>query len=179
MQPARLLYQDGFDFRPCGNSGCIGNHRPRITDTTESPWRRLLTVPFHVIIPPEKRDPNLRYKTLQEKPGILNRAIAGWQRAAHQAGLSWVPPKSPLLIKLPKESDAVMQWLENRCKKTPDGNFKHYSEATPRFCLRELQVLDKFQWTHGLNETNFRREMEKLGFTKERLGKSQRSTTWD
>lgn len=175
MQPARLLYQDGFDFKPCGKLWMHGNHRPRITDTTESIWRRLLTVPFHVIIPPEKRDPNLRYKTLQEKPGILNRAIAGWQRCSSSRSFM-VPAKVAAANKeYRKESDAVMQWLENRCKKTPDGNFKHYSEATPCFLAYESYK----SWTNSngrmaLNETNFRREMEKLGFTKERLGKSQK-----
>src|SRR5262249_49340328 len=53
------------------------NHEPCITDTSEGMWRRVHRVNFDVIVPPEKRDPQLVPKLIAEASGILNWCLEG------------------------------------------------------------------------------------------------------
>ncbi|MFX8999958.1 hypothetical protein ABTN27_21770, partial [Acinetobacter baumannii] len=55
----------------------FGNHRPRITDSGESMWRRLRAIPFNVVIPEDERDTQLEQKLMAELPGIMAWAVDG------------------------------------------------------------------------------------------------------
>lgn len=55
-------YEHGFEFTPTHKLWLSGNHKPLITDTTQSIWRRVKLINFPVTIPEDKRDKNLRDK---------------------------------------------------------------------------------------------------------------------
>lgn len=76
-------HEHAFEFEPTHKIWLSGNHKPIITDTTYSIWRRFRLIPFTVTIPEEEKDPNLSYKLEKELPGILAWAVKGcleWQR---------------------------------------------------------------------------------------------------
>ncbi|POZ58448.1 DNA primase/helicase, phage-associated [Dehalococcoides mccartyi] len=80
---ARRLYEHDVEFAPTHKLWLFGNHKPVITDTTLSIWRRVKLLPFTVTIPSEKVDPDLALKLEAELPGILTWAVNGcleWQR---------------------------------------------------------------------------------------------------
>jgi putative DNA primase/helicase len=80
---ARRLYEHDVEFEPTHKLWLFGNHKPIITDTTLSIWRRVKLIPFTVTIPSEKIDPDLTSKLEAELPGILAWAVSGcleWQR---------------------------------------------------------------------------------------------------
>lgn len=80
----RLLYQEGFQFRPTCSLWMYGNHKPDICGTDYGIWRRVQMVPFTATITAEEIDKNLPAKLCAELPGILNWAIAGlrkWETA--------------------------------------------------------------------------------------------------
>jgi putative DNA primase/helicase len=74
---ARHLNEGFFEFRPTFKLVMLGNHRPRVDGTDEGFWRRVLLVPWLVIIPEAERDPYLVDKLKGEQSGILNRMLDG------------------------------------------------------------------------------------------------------
>jgi putative DNA primase/helicase len=56
------------------------NNRPRFRDRSAGLWRRMILVPFRVMIPSDRQDPQLKEKLKQELPGILLWALEGLQR---------------------------------------------------------------------------------------------------
>jgi P4 family phage/plasmid primase-like protien len=55
----------------------LTNHMPVIKDTTHAMLRRLLKIPFNVIIPPHKRIDKYEERLYTEAPGILNWLLDG------------------------------------------------------------------------------------------------------
>jgi putative DNA primase/helicase len=75
-------YEHQFEFMPTHKIWLSGNHKPVITDTTYSIWRRFKLIPFTVTISDKERDNNLPQKLEKELPGILAWAVRGcldWQ----------------------------------------------------------------------------------------------------
>lgn len=74
---ARLMRQDYFEFARTHKMILVTNNRPSIKEDTEAAWRRLRLVPFHVVIPKDKRDADLMRKLSGEKSGILAWLVRG------------------------------------------------------------------------------------------------------
>jgi len=78
----RRLYEHEVEYLPAYKIWISGNHKPVVTDTTLSIWRRLKLIPFTVTIPPHEIDLNLPIKLESELSGILAWAVRGcltWQ----------------------------------------------------------------------------------------------------
>ncbi|MFH0768304.1 MAG: phage/plasmid primase, P4 family [Chloroflexota bacterium] len=76
-------YEHEIEFQPVHKIWLVGNHKPVITDTTLSIWRRVKLVPFIVTIANREIDPDLPAKLESELSGILSWAVRGcleWQR---------------------------------------------------------------------------------------------------
>jgi P4 family phage/plasmid primase-like protien len=56
------------------------NSRPKFLDSSEGLWRRLVAIPFRVVIPEAEQDKHIASKLLEELPGIFNWALIGLQR---------------------------------------------------------------------------------------------------
>ena len=70
---ARRLYCEPFDFTPEFKLFLSANHRPTVRSNGHALWRRLLLIPFTVVIPREEWIDELKEKLFkQEAPGILN-----------------------------------------------------------------------------------------------------------
>jgi putative DNA primase/helicase len=79
---ARFMRQDFFEFSPTHKLILMTNHKPRIRGTDVGIWRRIMLVPFPVVIPEAERDPALPERIATETPGILAWAVRGcleWQ----------------------------------------------------------------------------------------------------
>ena len=103
---ARYLYKEFFEFRPECKIFLITNYTPTIKGSDEGIWRRIILIPFEVMIPEEERDKRLPEKLRAELPGILTWAVEGclaWQRE----GLN-----PPAKVRAATESyRAEMDWL--------------------------------------------------------------------
>lgn len=75
----RTLNKDFFEFRPQFKLVLAFNNRPSIRGGDHGIWRRLMMVPFEVVIPKEQQDPHLKDKLLEEKSGILNWMLDGYR----------------------------------------------------------------------------------------------------
>jgi len=80
---ARYMHQEFFEFKPQFKIWMSGNHRPNIRGTDDAIWRRVVPIPFQVVIPPEERNPELQEEFWAEREGILGLLIDGckvWRR---------------------------------------------------------------------------------------------------
>ncbi len=76
-------YEHEVEFQPVHKIWLVGNHKPVITDTTLSIWRRVKLIPFNVTVANKEIDTALPAKLESELPGILAWAVRGcleWQR---------------------------------------------------------------------------------------------------
>ena len=64
--------KEDISFQPSHKLVMVGNHQPEIHDMSHGMWRRMLLIPFDVIVPDNKRDPYLLEKLKIEVSGILN-----------------------------------------------------------------------------------------------------------
>ncbi len=111
---ARFMHKDFFEFEPTHKLVLITNHKPRIKGTDEGIWRRVLLVPWTVVIPESQRDTKLKAKLRAEAPGILKWIVDGclaWQRE----GLN--PPEAvrAATAQFRGESDTIGRFLSQRC----------------------------------------------------------------
>lgn len=73
----RFMREDFVEFPRTHKMVLVTNNRPAIIEDSEAVWRRVLLVPFNVVIPPEERDPALLEKLRDELPGILAWMVRG------------------------------------------------------------------------------------------------------
>jgi putative DNA primase/helicase len=75
---ARHLWaRDYFKFTPQFKLSISGNYDPKVAGTDGGIWRRVTKLPWEVVVPEEKRDPQLGAKLRAESSGILNRLLDG------------------------------------------------------------------------------------------------------
>ncbi|MGA8150447.1 MAG: phage/plasmid primase, P4 family [Terriglobales bacterium] len=112
---ARFIGCDFFTFVPQFKLVIAANNRPALRGVDESIVRRLILVPFNVVIPPVERDLELPNKLRLEAGGILAWAIQGclaWQ----QKGL--MPPERARTASADylAEENSIGRWIEERCE---------------------------------------------------------------
>jgi putative DNA primase/helicase len=126
---ARFMRQDFFDYVPTFKLFICGNHKPRLSNVDEAIRRRLLLVPFTVLIPLAERDQQLPEKLWSERRAILRWCMDGcleWRRI----GLA-----PPAIVRDATEAyfaeqDTLQQWLDE-C--TEDGGEFAFTRTTELF----------------------------------------------
>ena len=73
----RFLYQEEFEYMPQYKVILSTNHEPQIKGADHGIWRRIVFVPFNIIIAPADQDKDLRLKLEKEKEGILQWMVEG------------------------------------------------------------------------------------------------------
>lgn len=117
MMSARPPYaRDSIKFYPVGKIWLAVNHLPKIYDTTNSCWRRLLRIPFLYTVPPDRLIKDFSKKLLREEsPGILNWMVDGcylWQKE----GLEPIPSiVMDATNEYRLESTPVKRFISERC----------------------------------------------------------------
>jgi putative DNA primase/helicase len=111
-------YEHEIEYQPTHKLWLVGNHKPIITDTTLSIWRRMKLIPFTVTIPDKEIDPDLPSKLEEELPGILTWAVKGcldWQ----QHGLNEPDAVTTATASYRHEQDILGDFIEDCCVLEP------------------------------------------------------------
>lgn len=112
---ARFLHREFFTYQPRFKIILVSNHRPIIKGTDRGIWRRVVLMPFDVIVPEDQKDKRLAEKLVAEMPGILAWAVAGFH-AWREQGLGDLPlAMREATAQYRKESDTLGMWIEDRC----------------------------------------------------------------
>ena len=109
---ARFLHKEFFTYNPHFKLWLAVNSLPKTEDFSDGFWRRVRVIPFEVQFKGDGEDKDLTSKLMNELPGIMNWAIAGykeWQKI----GLS--PPDKVIQAThdYQVESDIVAEFVEN------------------------------------------------------------------
>jgi len=122
-------YEHEIEFQPVHKIWLVGNHKPVITDTTLSIWRRMKLIPFPVTIGNKEIDPELPAKLEVELPGILSWAVKGcleWQKHGLQEPKAITNATSDYR----HEQDILGDFIDDCCLLKPTGAVsKHEMKA--------------------------------------------------
>lgn len=75
---AKLLYRNPIEFDPSHTLFMLTNHLPQVRGDDPAVWRRLMTVPFDVVVPPDRRDGELPEKLKANGDAVLAWLWHGW-----------------------------------------------------------------------------------------------------
>jgi putative DNA primase/helicase len=75
---AKLLYRNPIEFDPTHTLVMLTNHLPQVRGDDPAVWRRILAVPFDVVVPPERRDGELPEKLKADGEAVLAWLWNGW-----------------------------------------------------------------------------------------------------
>lgn len=75
---ANYMHKNPITFDPSHTLVMLTNHLPAVSGDDPAVWRRILVVPFDVVIPEDQRDGELPERLKQAAPAVLAWAYAGW-----------------------------------------------------------------------------------------------------
>jgi putative DNA primase/helicase len=156
---ARFLFREWFEFVPNFKLWIYANHRPQIRGTDEGIWRRIMLVPFEVVIPPEQRDGCLPDALRAESPGILAWLVRGcieWQRG----GLRPPPAVLAATQQYRAESNDVARFVDECCVRAD------YAKAGAAELFAAFQRWSREQGSdqQPLTQKSFGERLAALGF---------------
>jgi len=109
---------EAVTFMPTHKLCLAGNHRPIVTDTSHSMWRRQMLISFDQVIETDQQDKMLSSKLKQEGSGVLNWLLAGLQDY-RQDGLQIPKSVKVAVASYQSESDTLGIFIEDYYKPDP------------------------------------------------------------
>lgn len=160
----RRLHKEFHDVRVSFKMVLSFNNKPSVRDTTESIWRRILLVPWDVVIPPDERRPDLaRHLYETEAAGILNWLLDGY--------LDWVesglrPPEEVVAAteEYRAESDPIAAFLADGCER------REGATAQAATLYQGYVIWCKRNGAEPVSSTRFGRLLSAKGIHKDKQG---------
>lgn len=170
---ARLLYRNPIEFDPSHTLVMLTNHLPQVRGDDPATWRRILAVPFDVVVPPERRNGELPEWLCADSDAVLAWLWAGWLDYQKQ-GLAPPAPVLEATKRYREASDLLARFL------APESG-QVVIAASGRVPSAELYARFK-QWAKAegedveLSNRAFTEQMEKHGH---RRRQTRRFAVWD
>lgn len=108
---ARRMRQDFFEFDPSHTIIMVTNHKPVVSGDDPAMWRRIIVVPFDVVV--DTPDPRLPERLALELPAVLAWAYEGY-RAYEQHGLDAPEKVQQRTDAFRSESDTLGRFLDEK-----------------------------------------------------------------
>jgi len=130
-------YEHPFSFRNKAKLIFSFNALPPSNDTTDAFFRRLLIIPFNKQIPEERQNKELSHKLLQEKSGIFNWMVKGWQRLQEQGRFNDAVFLHEAIKDYRKANNSVLSFVEDACELAVGHRIRkgNLYEAYKKFCF--------------------------------------------
>jgi putative DNA primase/helicase len=120
---ARRMREDFWEFDATHHAWLAANHKPVIHGTDHAIWRRIILIPFDVVIQGAEKDKDLPQKLSEEFPGILAWAVRGCQMWQEE-GLNPPPQVLAAVQSYREEMDSLGEFLEERCVLRPGAQVR-------------------------------------------------------
>ena len=117
-------YEHQVEFIPTHKVWIAGNHKPQITDSTLSIWRRVKLIPFTYTVPASQVDATLPQRLEAELSGILRWAVDGC-REWHNDGLREPRIVTDATAAYRRDEDALGDFIAERCLLRPSATVTH------------------------------------------------------
>jgi putative DNA primase/helicase len=108
-------YRDPIDTYPTARLVFCTNDLPYISDKSDATWRRMILLPFNVVIPSDKQDKNLLAKLKSELSGIFNWALEGCRTLSDRMCFPEAPAVQKAIEEYKVEVSPVRQWVNEMC----------------------------------------------------------------
>lgn len=134
-------YHDARQTDDYGKFIMATNNMPKAEDTFAF-FRRMIIMPFEVVIPDSEKDTHLIDKLKEELPGILNWALAAFPGLVERNEFTESELCNQALKRYKGQADSVLLFIEQMCQKSADATrgdylYTHYQN----FC--QFMRLDK------------------------------------
>jgi len=160
---ANLMHKNPITFDPSHTLIMLTNHLPKVSGDDPAVWRRILVVPFDVVIPESERDGELPDRLRLASSEVLAWAIGGW-RDYQEQGLN--PPKAVRVRTQAYQaaSDALARFLDERVMVNANAfeKAREMFAAWTKWCLSNGEPPG--------SEVEFAASMDLRGYTKKRTG---------
>jgi putative DNA primase/helicase len=112
----KFMRQDSFNYRPKFKVWIRTNHKPRVNETTDPIWRRIVLIPFLHQIPEEKirTRQEVDYDIMAEAPGVLAWAVRG-ARQYLENGLQMPDIVNEAVDRYRTENDPIGMFIREQC----------------------------------------------------------------
>lgn len=118
---ANLMHRDPITFDPSHTLVMLTNHLPKVSGDDPAVWRRILVIPFDVVIPPDERDPGLKARFEACADEILMWLLEGWIDYSRRGGLDIPEVVRERTRKYQADSDVLARFLDERVYITKAG----------------------------------------------------------
>lgn len=122
---ASFKHKDGFDFVPFCKLVFAVNKMPKVLDSTDGLYRRLLPIWFkrQFLAGDPDRDPHLEQKLLLELPGIFGWSLVGLQRLRERGAFNMeVEETKKLLTEYRRQNSPVFTFVQDCCVLDNENN---------------------------------------------------------
>ncbi len=165
---ANYMHKNPITFDPSHTLVMLTNHLPAVSGDDPAVWRRILVVPFDVVIPEEERDPELPARLKQATAAVLAWAYAGWLDYQKQ-GLN--PPEAVRVRteQYRTDSDTLGRFLAERTIPGPHGyvRARELYSAWSGWChdagIKADEVGSEVAFAASMKARGFEKKARKIG----------------
>lgn len=163
---ANLMHRNPISFDPSHTLIMLTNHLPAVSGDDPAVWRRILVVPFDVVIPEDERDAELPRKLRDAAPAVLTWVYQGWLDYQQQ-GLAPPAAVRARTHQYQLDSDVLGRFMAERVLENPHGHVRarELFAAWSGWCAENREDAG--------SEVEFARSMAARGYEKRRAAGGQ------
>lgn len=166
---ARNLYSPPVTWKPSHQLLYVTNALPVVKGDDPAVWRRVRIIPFDVVVPPERRDPQLPDKLRGQADAILTWAVEGLFQYNAIGGMDEPPSVLRATDGYRSESDPVARFVADECDTNP------HVHATTRELFNAWESWRHRDGAEQISEKAFSGHLQRLGYES---GRTKAGTTW-
>ncbi|MEV7032727.1 phage/plasmid primase, P4 family [Streptomyces sp. NPDC093272] len=165
---ANYMHKNPITFDPSHTLVMLTNHLPAVSGDDPAVWRRILVVPFDVVIPEEERDGDLPERLKRAAPAVLGWVYAGWL-SYQQQGLN---PPDAVRVRTEQyraDSDTLGRFLGEKTITNPHGvvRARELFQAWSKWChdvgLKADEVGSEVAFAASMKARGFEKKARKIG----------------
>jgi putative DNA primase/helicase len=156
------LYENKRLMTNYGKPVFLANTLPRVKDSSEGYFRRLILVPFNQTIPHAERDEGLKRKIIAtEMPGVFNWVLTGLRRVWANKDFTKAKAVEDAVAEYREKSDTVLGFInENAVEPCPDN-----PRPLKEWYAQYLQYCTEVGHRHTVTRNQFSDRLRKHGIT--------------
>lgn len=165
---ANYMHKNPITFDPSHTLVMLTNHLPAVSGDDPAVWRRILVVPFDVVIPEEQRDGELPERLKRAAPAVLAWCYAGWLDYQQQ-GLNPPDAVRARTDQYREESDLLGRFLGEKTMRNPHGvvRARELFQAWAKWChdvgLKADEVGSEVAFAASMKARGFEKKARKIG----------------
>ncbi|WP_405698210.1 phage/plasmid primase, P4 family [Streptomyces coelicoflavus] len=165
---ANLMHKNPITFDPSHTLVMLTNHLPEVSGDDPAVWRRILVVPFDVVIPEDERDPELPERLKGASDAVLAWLYEGWL-AYQDQGLNPPAAVRARTEAYQADSDALGRFLAERTMVSPHGyvRARELFTAWSNWChdsrLRAEDIGNEVTFATSMKARNFEKKSRNVG----------------